>query len=341
MLGTDKRETDAAIAARKAILLFFKDYESDKFFKYDRYLKRIVRPLYNRLHGRAKTTGFMVSFQMLRRALEDAGWTVRVNDHAAARRHPGYPVGLLGYPQLLEGWSLPNPALLGPSLFDHPSAAPDLFANPRFRKYLTLGPWMQDMFAEAYGEDRCRAWFAGIDTEAWPDMSAQPKSVDLLVYDKIRWNRDTLVPALLDPILEQIRARGLTAEVIRYKFYDHASYTAALARSRAMVFVCENETQGLAYQEAMSANLPVLAWDNGFWLDPQWRKFSETMIPASSVPFFAPECGERFQGIGEFGAALDRFVPMIPHYTPRAYVQRELSFAASAQRYAEAYLSCG
>ncbi len=197
------------------------------------------------------------------------------------------------------------------------------------------------MFAATYGEDRCRAWFAGIDTERWPDMAARPKTVDLLVYDKIRWNRDTLVPALLDPILATIRARGLTAEVIRYKFYDHAAYTAALARSRAMVFVCENETQGLAYQEAMSANLPVLAWDNGFWLDPQWRTFSDRMIPASSVPFFAPECGERFQGIEDFAAALDRFVPMIPRYTPRAFVQRELSFAASAERYAEAYFSCG
>ena len=49
---------------------------------------------------------------------------MRVNDYALARKHPDHPVGLVGFPLLLDGWSLPNPALLGPALYDHPISLP-------------------------------------------------------------------------------------------------------------------------------------------------------------------------------------------------------------------------
>jgi hypothetical protein len=51
---------------------------------------------------------------------------------------------------------------------------------------------------------------------------------------------------------------------VRYKFHDHYSYRRLLQRSRALVFLCEHETQAIAYQEALASNVPVLAWDNGY-----------------------------------------------------------------------------
>ena len=41
------------------------------------------------------------------------------------------------------------------------------------------------MFWPIYG-DACVRWFAGIDTDAWPDVSNHPKDIDFLIYDKIR-----------------------------------------------------------------------------------------------------------------------------------------------------------
>ena len=52
------------LAKRKVILLFYKEFEKDKFFKYDRYLKRVVRPIYDLTHHRQKKTGFAVSFEL-------------------------------------------------------------------------------------------------------------------------------------------------------------------------------------------------------------------------------------------------------------------------------------
>ena len=93
-----------AIADRKAILLFYREFEQDKFLKYDRYLRRIVRPVYNLMHHRQKQTGFGVSFNLLVRALRKYDWLVYVNDRALARRNPTYPIGLVGFPTILEGW---------------------------------------------------------------------------------------------------------------------------------------------------------------------------------------------------------------------------------------------
>ena len=36
------------------------------------------------------------------------------------------------------------------------------------------------------------------------------------------------------------------------------SYRALLRRSKSMLFLCESETQGMAYQEALASNVPVL-----------------------------------------------------------------------------------
>ncbi|HUY67851.1 MAG TPA: hypothetical protein VMV79_00940 [Alphaproteobacteria bacterium] len=329
-------ETMEDLLKRKTALLFYKEYERDSYFQGDRYLKRILRPLYHRAHSRQKKSGFAVSFDLMRRALTKAGCDVRVNDHRAARRHPDYPVGLVGFPCLLDHWQLPNPAVLGPSLYDHPMLAPALFDDKRFKKYAVLAPWTMEMFRPVYGE-RCFAWFAGIDLDEWPDLSGEPKTCDFLVYDKIRWHHDEKSKTLLQPVLRALDTRGLTYRLLRYKRYDHAMYRKFLACTRGLLFLCEHETQGLAYQEAMASNLPVLAWNNGFWADPLWKKFAAAPPPASSVPFFSAACGETFSDPSQFESALDRFMNKRLSYRPRDYVAANLSMETSAKIYAGEY----
>ena len=154
-----KLSYDPAPAAKNHVLLFFKEHEVDRFVPGDRYLKRVARPLYNRLHSRQKVTGFGVSFDMLCRGLGEAGFIVHRNNYALARANRDYPVGLIGGPMLLEGWRLPNPAILGPSIYDQPGQAPRLFDDPRFRAYVCLADWMHDLFETTY-RGRCAKWFA-------------------------------------------------------------------------------------------------------------------------------------------------------------------------------------
>jgi glycosyltransferase involved in cell wall biosynthesis len=331
---------DQAISERKAVLLFYQEAEYDKFFKYDRYLKRVVRPLYNKLHHRRKTTGAKVWFELLGRALKQQGWLVRINDYATARKHPDYPVGLVGGPRLLEKWTLSNPAVLGPALYDHPLLAPQLMNDKRFQVYLLTSQWTYEMYNQTY-TNKCGYWYAGIDIDQWPDTAGQPKDIDFLIYDKIRWDHDRFETALLEPIQKMLKRRGFRIETLRYLGHDHETYHRMLARSRAMVFLCEHETQGLAYQEALASNVPILAWDNGYWLDPLWKRFSKTMIPATSVPYFSPDCGERFADFGAFEPALNRFLERLPSLRPRKYIAENLTMKRSAEIYADYYFRCG
>ena len=43
------------------------------------------------------------------------------------------------------------------------------------------------------------------------------------------------------------------------RFYREEEYRAALNKCRAMVFLCEHETQGIAYQQALSCDVPIFA----------------------------------------------------------------------------------
>lgn len=326
------------VKKKKLILLFYKEYEADKFIVGDRFLKRFIRPVYNKLHSRQKITGFAVSFRLLCEALKRAGFEVQINNYKLAAENPAYPVGIVGFPVILDDWRLPNPALLGPSLYDHPGLAPNLFADDRFKKYLCLADWMYNIFHDFYGE-RCVKWFAGIDTDEWRPSSSMKKKYDFLIYDKIRWNHEHLKHTLIGPICQTLKSRNLSYETITYQKHDHATYRRTLEECRHMIFLCEHETQGLAYQEALASGVSIFAWDNGFWLDPLWQRFGTVPPRASSVPFFSDICGMTFSSSDEFEPKLDKFIDNQQSYNPRRFVLENLSFEASAKLYAKAYFS--
>lgn len=322
-------------ARDRVVLLHYEDFERDLFLSGDRLLRRGVRKLYHAVTEGTTVSGFEVAYRMLRKALELAGYTV-LDSRVLASRNPRYPVGVCGYTHALQTWTLPNPIFLGPGMFDHPAQAPRLFDDPRLFSYLVPCPWMQTLFEAEYARP-CPIWFGGLDTVAWPDLSASPKNLDFVIYDKIRWNREQWVPALAEPVEAALRLRGLTFETIRYGAYDIASYRQLLRRARGMIFLCEHETQGFAYQEAMSSNVPILAWDQGWWLDPVNMPAGAAPVAASSVPYFSAECGETFAGADDFPSVLERFMAKRAIYSPRRYVETTLSFAESARRYIEVY----
>jgi glycosyltransferase involved in cell wall biosynthesis len=103
-----------------------------------------------------------------------------------------------------------------------------------------------------------------------------------------------------------------------------------------MLFLCEHETQGIACQEAMASNVPVLAWDEGVLVDPMFRKFAPDDFRVTSVPYFDDRCGERFT-LPNFEIAFSKFWNNLDGYSPRQYVLERLSLEKCAQAYLAAY----
>ncbi len=229
--------------------------------------RRALRFLDRTSRGRQVRTGFYTAFLSLVQCLRTAGCDVRVNDFAAAAARPNHPIGLAGYPSVLDRVRLPNPVIFGPGDFGSPEAARTVATDERFRLLIQPCEWFVD-FYRPYCGDKLISWFAGIDLDDWPDASRQDKDVDCLIYDKIRWKRDQLVPAVLHRVERALDLRGLTRQTLRYGAHHQGEFRRALTKARSLIFLCEHETQGLAYQEALATGIPVLAWDEGNLVDP-------------------------------------------------------------------------
>ena len=307
----------------KDILLFYRKHEHD---------------FPNRDFNRT-VSGFMAWYQLLVQALTKSGFTVHENDFDLAAANPDYPIGLVGTPLSLKNWDLPNPAILGPSMYDHPRLNPGLMGDRRYRYYLFTCEWLRNLFQPFYG-DKCVLWHAGVDIEKWPDVKKCHKDIDVLIYDKMRWTRDIKEKFILQPILEDIGNRRLNSYVLKYGNISRDQYKDLLSRSRSMIFLCEHETQGMAYQEALASNVPVLAWDPGYWVDPLWEIFSENPVPSTSVPQFSDQCGAKFKKVYEFNSRFSEFYSTLDIYEPRKFAEENLSLKKSAEVYYGYYKSC-
>jgi hypothetical protein len=242
--------------------------------------------------------------------------------------HDGDRVGVIGAVgrQALKDYDRPIPIVAGPCLMTHPCEWPTVCQDYPVALYLQHSPWANEVYKPYFG-DRCRIWPVGIDTTAWRPRAVERKTVDFLIYDKIRWNRNELVPRLLDVVRSELKRRCLTYIEIRYGTYDEPQYKDALDTCRAMIFLCEHESQGLAYLECLATDVPILAWDQGWCLDPLQLASAKADIPAASVPYFDKQCGLRFRTMDEFPEALSRFLDLQRSggFAPRAYVTENLT----------------
>jgi len=319
---------------RSGIILniFYEEPEGDRWLPLDRYPRRLVRRL---LRGKPQPGGQQRVFLNLCAGLDRIGVRYRTNDYRWASRNPTELVCIIGKPHVLEkiGWQ--NPILFGSAVFSHPIDHPHLFDRLPIKKILVPGRWMKEMWAP-YWTDPIAVWPVGIDTDRWRPADPAAKPIDVLLYDKVRWDHDRFEIALIEPIRRALRQAGRSVHEIRYGFYKEDEFSAALSRCRAMIFLCEHETQGLAYQQALSCNVPVLAWDRGgYWQDPSYYPERVKFAPVTSVPYWDERCGLTFNSIEEFDVVWQIFWEKIRRHDfhARDYIVENLTLEARAAEF--------
>lgn len=300
--------------------------------KFDRYPRRILRRL---LRGKPRPGGVMTVAINLMKGLDKIGVQYRFNDYHYIKKHPDELACIIGKPHLLFKQKWRNPILFGAGVFSHPSDCPDLFTKyPNVRRILVPGEWTRKMFESFYG-DKVIAWPVGIDTEYW-SPNPEEKPFDFLIYDKIRWDHDQYQKDLIEPIVLLLEQNNLTYHFIKYGAYSIHELKARLEQSNAAIFLCEHETQGLAYQQVLATDTPILAWDRGgYWQDPEYYPDRVRYQPVTSVPYWDGRCGETFSGMGDFKAALERFAEIMAGngYSPRSYILENLTLEKCARQY--------
>jgi hypothetical protein len=325
--------------------LFYEEPDPDRWLPFDRYPRRVIRRI---VRGKPRPGGQTRVFLNLCAGLEKLGVNYRVNDCRHVQRHPDELACIIGKPHVLDKIPWKNPILFGAAVYSHPLDDPDLLERLPVRKVLVPGEWMRQM-CEPYWGDKVAAWPVGIDTEHWrpqttDDKTTDYKTTDFLVYDKVRWEHDRYESELLRPIREELVKHNLSFKEIRYGFYEEENFHWRLQQCRAMIFLCEHETQGIAYQQALACGVPILAWDRGgFWQDPKYYPHRVKFEPVSSVPYWDERCGVKFAGIAEFSGRLDDFWAHVQAATfrPRDYILENLTLEKCVRDYLSIVGNCG
>ena len=318
----------------KPLNLFYQEPDPDRWFKYDRYPRKIIRRLFR---GKQRPGGVAMVAINLMKGLDKLGIPYRLNDFRYIKKNPEEIACIIGKPQVLFERQWANPILFGAGIYSHPVNCPDLFIKyPNIKKVLVPGEWMRKMF-EPYYHERVLAWPVGIDAELWsPNIKAQSR-FDFLIYNKVRWQNDKYQKELIEPICRKLDEHSLSYQFISYGSYKPNELVEKIKYSKAVLFLCKHETQGLAYQQILATNTPILAWDRGgYWKDPSYYpeiKFE----PVSSVPYWDERCGLKFKDVEDFGEGLTNFIKKMPFFEPRKYILENLTLEKCAEDYLRIY----
>lgn len=313
--------------------------EFDRWVPGDRY----VRPLVRLLLGRKSPylSGMQTVVRNFRLGLQRQGIAHSCNPPMFAvgrsAKVISFGLGMNGVRGLHR--SVPVIAAIG---FPYPGELPDLCREYNVKRYLQHSRWVLDLArsANVYDPQIFDLWPAGIDIDEWkPAGASRAKPVDVLIYDKILWNREQAGAQLVRPVREFLAKKGLSVAEVRYGGYTPDEYKRRLGECKVMVFLSAHESQGLAYQEALASDVPVIAWDPGMWLDPARLKIGRPHVPATSVPFFDERCGATFADATGFPDRFEAFFErhLAGGFAPREFILENLTIEKSTARMLQIY----
>ncbi|RWU08608.1 glycosyltransferase [Pedobacter chitinilyticus] len=315
------------------ICIYYKlEPEEDKFFKNDYIVRRFLR----RLLGRQKIGGIGRVYLNLLKSLKELNIQFSINKPFHKLEKNDIPIVLGRGKHCLKGYNQPNKIIAGIALMTHPSEWPDLCKEYPVVKYLQHSKWANEVYVKYYGNQICDTWFSGIDIEKWKPASSERK-IDFLIYQKFHWDIEKKTEELLTPIISKLKENNYSFDIIKYGNYKEKDYFKKLSNTKALLFFSEHESQGFACCEAMSMNIPVLAWEQGLCLDPNRFRWNDPIIPASSVPFFSEVCGMTFKDSADFNDVLPKFINKIKidKFQPREFIKKHLSLKKSGLRLIE------
>ena len=315
--------------------IFYSEPDPDRWFKYDRYVRKVVRRL---IRGRQRPGGVGMIALNLMQGLDRQGVAYRYNDFKYIDKHPEEIACIIGKPHLLFERKWSNPIIFGAGVYSHPVECPDLTTKyPNIKRILVPGGWMKTMF-DPYYTGKVSVWPAGIDTDQWSPKQKAEVKFDFLIYDKIRWDHDSYQENFIMPICKTLDKYCLSYDFVKYGNYRNEDLLEKLKTVKGVIFLCEHETQGLAYQQILATGTPILAWDRGgYWQDPYYYPNKAKFEPVSSVPYWDERCGVKFTGLKDFSDYLDEFIVKLNQFNPRSYIVENLTLEKSTSMYLDIY----
>jgi glycosyltransferase involved in cell wall biosynthesis len=197
--------------------------------------------------------------------------------------------------------------LVGPNICVLP---PDnrVIMEQKYKKCLVPSSWVFKKYSRWLDPAKLAIWAVGIDTESF--APSNNKSIDFLVYFKRRDTED------LNAVCNFLKSKGFTFKIVSYGNYSEEQFKECMNECRYAFLIDRCESQGIAVQEMMSCNLPILVWDVNRWAD----RGEEYACEATSIPYFTEQCGVYFYDKASMNAAFDNFMGHVNNFEPRKYI---------------------
>jgi len=144
----------------------------------------------------------------------------------------------------------------------------------------------------------------------------------MIVYYKNRSEND------LNYLINFLNKKNISYIGLQYGNYTPDEFIECLSQVKYCIILDNTESQGIAIQEMMACNKPLLVWDVKEWdyLGDQYK------VPATSVPYWSDDCGEKFYEASELEHTFDKFYADIDRYNPKKLIDSELSYKVSVEK---------
>lgn len=189
-----------------------------------------------------------------------------------------------------------------------------------YYKIIVPSKWVMDLYSKWIPVDKIKIWSVGIDTDLFSDKSNFNKKYDFLIYFKRRSINE------LNYIINLIQKQNKNFVVVEYGKYNQNNFIQLISESKMGIVIDNCESQGIAIQEMMSCNLPLLVWDVDIWLD----RGHEYQCPSTSIPYWDEKCGEFFYDLKDFEFKLN----LIENgdYSPRNFILKNFNIKEQSKK---------
>lgn len=212
-----------------------------------------------------------------------------------------------------------NNLLLGPNVFDIPSDNLIAMNYDNYKSLIVSSDWVKNLYKKWIPEEKITVWNVGIDYNMY-----SPKNSDIyydfLVYHKRRSIED------LNSVIGFLNDSKLTYKIISYGNYSESDFIDTISKCRYGLVINNSETQGIAIQEMMSCNLPLLVWDIKKWTD----RGKNNEVDATSIPYFDSTCGYVVYSFEELKDCFHTFINS--YYEPREYILKYCNYITQANK---------
>jgi len=210
--------------------------------------------------------------------------------------------------------------IVGPNVTGEPSNYPEL-AAPEVDKYITHHS-VCEYIARVLPNlaNRCRPWASGVDTSFWQKNSSGAHK-NALIYSK--QNKGPTIS--IDAFKNVLESSAYSVRVIDYGRYTRAEFHEALSWADFMVGFTRDETQGIAFAEAWSCNVPTLIWRNS---EPTYLGVA---YHGSSAPYLSSDTGKFFENVEDFTELVSQISTGHLKFSPRKWCEENMSDEVSAR----------